>query len=58
VLAAAKLAGYIFDYDPKKTTLRVVGDVRYIDYSAQPILPVNFIFGTYHLEPTVYTITL
>lgn len=58
VLQEAKLAGYIRDYDPKATQLRVDGTVRYVDYSAQPILPINFIFSTYYLLPTNMTIQL
>src|SRR6266702_1719682 len=54
VLEAAKRDGMIRSYDPKQTQLRVDGTVRYVDYSAQPILPINFIFSTYHLLPTSY----
>ena len=58
VLEQAKRDEIIRDYDPKKTTLRVDGTIRYVDYSAEPILPVNFIFSTYHLQPTTFTIGL
>jgi len=58
VLEQAKREGYIRNYDPKKTSLRVDGTVRYVDYSAEPILPVNFIFSTYFLLPTSFTIGL
>ena len=58
VLQDALTAGYIRSYDPKATVLRVDNTIRYIDYSAQPILPINFIFSTYHLLPTVQTIQL
>lgn len=58
VLEAAKRNELIRSYDPKQTQLRVEGTVRYVDYSAQPILPVNYIFSTYHLLPTSLTITL
>lgn len=58
VLEAAKRDGYIRSYDPKKTQLRADGVVRYVDYSAAPILPINWIFSTYHLEPTKFTIQL
>ena len=58
VLRRAKEEEYIRDFDPNKTQLRVDGTIRYIDYSAQPILPINFIFSTYHLQPTVMTISL
>jgi hypothetical protein len=57
-LAQALRAEYIRAYDAKKTTLRVDGTVRYIDYAAEPILPVNFIFSTYYLTPTVFTVGL
>lgn len=56
VLAAAKRDGYIRDYDPKATQLRVEGTVRYVDYSALPILPVNFILSTYHLQPVSFVL--
>lgn len=56
VLAAAKRDGYIRYYDPKKTQLRVDGTVRYVDYYAEPILPVSWIFSTYHLQPTKFSI--
>lgn len=58
VLQDAKLAGYIRDYDPKQTQLRVDGTIRYVDYSAEPILPINWIFSTYYLLPTSMTIQL
>lgn len=58
VLEAAMKEELIRFYDPKKTQLRVEGTIRYVDYSAVPILPVNFIFSTYHLEPLSLTITL
>jgi hypothetical protein len=58
VLAVALREGIIDSFDPKKTQIRVDGTVRYVDYSAAPVLPINFIFGTYHLEPTVRTIQL
>lgn len=58
VLEAAKRAELIRSYDPKQTQLRVEGTIRYIDYSAQPILPINFIFSTFHLLPTTLTIQL
>ncbi len=58
VLQEAKNAEIIRDYDPKATQLRVDGTIRYIDYMAQPILPINWIFSTYHLEPTRVTIQL
>lgn len=57
-LEAALRDGYIRSYDPTKTQIRVENDTRYVDYSAVPILPVNFIFGTYHLEPVRFTIAL
>lgn len=56
VLAAAKRDGYIRDYDPKATQLRVEGTVRYVDYAAQPILPINFIFSTYHMLPVSFVL--
>lgn len=56
VLEASKREEYIRNYDPKLTQLRVDGTVRYVDYWAEPILPVNHIFSTYHLEPTKFTI--
>ncbi|KAA0888765.1 hypothetical protein [Oryzomonas rubra] len=56
VLAAAKRDGYIRNYDPKSTQLRVDGTVRYVDYWAEPILPVNFVFSTFHLQPTKFSI--
>lgn len=58
VLNAAQLAGYIRSYDPKATQIRVEGTIRYVDYSATPIMPVNWIFSTYHLKPLSLTITL
>ena len=58
VLQAAKTAELIRDYDPTKTQLRVEGTIRYVDYSAQPILPISWIFSTYHLEPVAFTIQL
>ena len=58
VLKAAKTNGDIADYDPKKTTLRAVGTAWYVDYSATPVVPINFVFGTMHLAPTNFTIGL
>lgn len=58
VLQAALTDEIIRSYDPKATQLRVDGTVRYVDYSAAPILPINWIFSTYHLQPTVRTIQL
>jgi len=58
VLQDALTAGYIRSYDPKQTQLRVDGTIRYVDYSAAPILPINWIFSTYHLLPTTATIQL
>lgn len=58
VLSAALRDGYIRSYDASKTQLRVDGTIRYVDYSAVPILPINWIFGTYHLEPVNFTIAL
>jgi len=58
VLEAAKLAGYIRNYDPKKTSLRVDGTIRYVDYSAEPVLPINWIFSTLFLQPTTFSIGL
>ena len=46
-------AGYIRGYDKAATQIRVDGTVRYVDYSAAPILPINFVFSTYHLLPTI-----
>lgn len=56
VLSAAKRDGYIRDFDPKATQLRVDGSVRYVDYSAMPILPVNYILSTYHLQPVSFAL--
>lgn len=58
VLQMALSNDYINSYDPKKTQLRAVGTVRYVDYFAEPVLPINWIFSTYHLQPTLRTITL
>jgi hypothetical protein len=58
VLEAAKREGYIRNFDAKLTQLRVDGTIRYVDYYAEPILPVNHIFSTYHLEPTKFSIGL
>lgn len=58
VLEATKREEYIRGYDPKQTQLRVDGTIRYVDYFAQPILPVSWIFSTYHLEPTKFSIGL
>lgn len=58
VLQNAKREGYIRDYDPKATQIRVEGTIRYVDYSAIPIMPVNWIFSTYHLKPLSLTIQL
>ena len=58
VLHEEQEADLIKSYDPKKTVLRVVGDARFVDYSAKPILPINFILSTYHLLPDVQTIQL
>jgi len=58
VLEAAKREEYIRNLDPKKTQLRVDGTIRYVDYFAEPILPVNWIFSTYHPQPTKFTIGL
>lgn len=58
VLQAAKKAEMIRSYDPKATQLRAEGTIRYVDYSAVPILPINFIFSTFHLQPLNVTITL
>lgn len=56
VLNQVKLAGIIRSYDPKQTQLRADGTVRYVDYSAMPVLPVNWIFSTLHLLPTTFTV--
>lgn len=58
VLEAAKRDEVIVAFDPKATVLRANGTVRYVDYSAQPVLPVNFILSTYHLLPTKFTLSL
>jgi len=58
VLEAARREEYIRNFDPKRTQLRVDGTIRYVDYFAEPILPVNWIFSTYHLEPTKFSIGL
>jgi hypothetical protein len=58
VLEAARREEYIRNFDPKQTQLRVDGTIRYVDYFAEPILPVNWIFSTYHLEPTKFSIGL
>lgn len=58
VLDQAKRLGIIRSYDPKATTLRIDGTIYYVDYSAIPALPVNFIFSTYHLQPLNLTIQL
>lgn len=58
VLEAAKRDEIIVTFDPKATVLRADGTVRYVDYSAQPVLPINWIFSTYHLLPTKFTISL
>lgn len=58
VLEAAKRDEYIRYFDGKVTQLRVDGTIRYVDYFAEPILPVNWIFSTYHLQPTKFTIGL
>jgi hypothetical protein len=51
VLQMALREGYIRSFDPKKTVLRVDGMIRYVDYAAIPIYPVNWILSTYHVEP-------
>jgi hypothetical protein len=51
VLQMALREGYIRSFDPKKTVLRADGMIRYVDYAAVPIYPVNWIFSTYHVEP-------
>lgn len=56
VLEMAKRDEYIRNYDPKKTQLRLDGTIRYVDYWAEPILPINWIFSTYHLQPTKFSI--
>lgn len=56
VLERCKRDGYIRDYDPKATQLRVDGTTRYVDYSALPILPINHIFSTYHLMPVSFVL--
>ncbi len=56
VLEMAKRDEYVRNFDPKKTQLRVDGTIRYVDYFAEPILPVNWIFSTYHLQPTKFSI--
>ena len=58
VLEAALRDELIVSYDPKATVLRADGVVRYIDYSAQPVLPLNWIMSTYHLLPTKFTVSL
>ena len=58
VLQDCLMQGYIRSYDPKKTVLRVDNMTRYVDYEAVPIMPVNWIFSTYHLQALVLTITL
>lgn len=56
VLEAARREEYIRAFDPKLTQLRVDGTVRYVDYFAEPIMPVSWIFSTYHLQPTKFSI--
>ncbi|HAR45835.1 MAG TPA: hypothetical protein DCS05_06595 [Nitrospiraceae bacterium] len=58
VLKAAFDDEIITFYDPKATALRADGLVRYVDYSARPVLPINWIFSTYHLLPTRFSIGL
>ena len=58
VLQDALDAGYIRSYDPKATQIRVDGMIRYVDYSAAPILPINWLFSTFHLLATTATIQL
>lgn len=58
VLEQALREGIVRSYDKKKTMLRVEGTVRYIDYSAEPILPANWFFSTYYLLPTSFSIGL
>jgi hypothetical protein len=58
VLKAALDDEIITYFDPKATVLRANGLVRYVDYSAKPVLPINWIFSTYHLLPTVFSIGL
>jgi hypothetical protein len=58
VLEAALRDELIVSYDPKATVLRADGVVRYIDYSAAPVLPINHIFSVFHLLPTKFTVSL
>ena len=58
VLKAAFDDEIITFFDPKATALRADGLVRYVDYSARPVLPINWIFSTYHLLPTRFSIGL
>jgi hypothetical protein len=58
VLQDMLTAKMIRSYDSKATQLRVDNLSRYVDYSAAPILPINWIFSTYHLLPTTATIQL
>jgi hypothetical protein len=58
VLEACKRDEIIVNFNPRATALRADGTVRYIDYSAVPVLPINWIFSTYHLLPTKFTIGL
>jgi hypothetical protein len=58
VLEAAMRDELIVSYDPKATVLRADGVVRYIDYSAAPVLPINHIFSVFHLLPTKFTVSL
>jgi hypothetical protein len=58
VLQEAKRSNLLFDYDPKKTVLRVDNTVVYVDYEAIPIMPINWVFSTFHLQPLTITITV
>lgn len=58
VLQAAKRDGIIVDFDPKKTVVRIDGSVRYVDYEADAVLPINWILSTYHPQSAVRTIQL
>jgi hypothetical protein len=58
VLQDEKDAGYIRSYDPAATQLRVDNMIRYVDYSAEQIEPISWIFSTFHLLPTTQTVQL
>ena len=54
----AKRDGIILDYNKDKTIIEVDNDKVYVEYEAQLVKPINYIFNTIHITPSVFTFEL